>query len=120
MLRTDVSLPLLMGAVGLAPVVASLAIVVLTSGSRDSQVLIGSLGALFGFLLGLVAVFCGVMLPLASAGLSGEPGNGAGSLLGATGTQAGIAAVVAVVLSCVVTWRLSKAIVRRERQEELP
>ena len=103
-----------MGAVCLAPVLASLMYVALTSAARTSQVLIGFLGAVFGFLLGLVALFCGVLMPLSSLGLSGQPGNGSSSFVGAVGLSAGIAAVAAVVLSLFVTKGLAKAVSRRE------
>jgi hypothetical protein len=111
------SLLLLMGAVCLAPVLASLLFVALASGIRTSRVLIGSLGALFGFLLGLIAVFCGVMLPLSSLGLEGQSGKDTGSLIDAVGMAAGIAALAAVVLSYVVTRGLAKAIAIRERSQ---
>lgn len=111
------SLLLLMGAVCLAPVLVSLLIVALSSGARSSQVLVGSLGALFGFLLGLIAVFCGVMLPLSSIGLSGAPGNGSSSFTAAVALNAGIATLVAVVLSYMVTKGLAKAITNRERSQ---
>jgi hypothetical protein len=109
------SLLILMGAVCLAPVLASVIFVVLTSASRTHRFLVGSLGALFGFLLGLIAVFCGVMLPLSSLGLSGRSGNGTGTLVGALGLNAGIAALAAVLISIVVTRGLAKAISNRER-----
>ena len=111
------SLVLLMGAVCLAPVLVSLLTVALASGTRSHRVLVGSLAALFGFLLGLVAVFCGVLLPVSSLGLSGVPVRGASSLTHAVALDAGIATLVAAALSFFVTKGLARAITNREGRQ---
>lgn len=106
-----------MGAVCFAPILVSLLFVALDADAKSNQALIGSLGALFGFLLGLVAVFCGVMLPLSSIGLSGQHGNGSTSLMGTVGLSAGVAALVAVVISYMVTRGLARSMARREQSQ---
>jgi len=108
------SLVLLMALVCLAPVLASLAFTLLAPIARTHRGVVGVLGALFGFLLGLVAVFCGVMIPLSSQGLSGQPGRGVDSPFESLGLAAGIAALVATLLSCILTRTMARAIAKKE------
>jgi hypothetical protein len=108
------SLLLLMGLVCLTPVFASLSFVVFSPSARTHRGLVGSLGALFGFLLGLIAAFCGVMLPVSSIGLSSQPTKGADSLIRAVGLEAGIAALAAALLAIVVTRLMARAIAHKE------
>ena len=107
------SLILLMGIVCLAPILASLAFVAFAPRAHAHRGILGGLGALFGFLLGLIAVFCGVMLPLSSLGLSGQPGKGAESLLDTVGISAGVGALAASLLSYIVTRQMARAMAKR-------